>query len=119
MGSKTILFAAYVVSSVSGLAILKRFLPQVSFPLRWAQTGDMGKLGYLGLGAFLYVVSFALWLAILRSFPLITSYPVAVGLTICGTTAVSYLFLGEKLHLDQAAGIVLILLGAILTLRQG
>jgi len=113
---KVALFTAYVLSSVSGLAILKSHLARLPFPLRgvWATPGV---LAYLFLGTGLYLASFGLWLAILRSFPLATAYPAAVGLTILGTTAVSLVILRENLRAAQAVGIALILLGAFLTLR--
>jgi multidrug transporter EmrE-like cation transporter len=116
VGPKFALFTGYVLSSVSGLAILKSQLARLSFPLRgsWATAGV---LRYLILGTGLYLTSFGLWLGILRSVPLATAYPTAVGLTILGTTAVSLVILHEKLRADQAAGIALILLGAFLTLR--
>jgi len=112
IGLKLVLFTAYVFSSVAGLAILKSHLGRVSFPFRGASPIPPGTLAYLGLGIGLYLTSFALWLAILRSVPLATAYPTAVGLTILGTTAVSLVILHENLRADQAVGIALILLGA-------
>jgi multidrug transporter EmrE-like cation transporter len=113
---KLALFTAYVLSSVSGLAILKSHLARLPFPFRgvWATPGV---LAYLVLGTGLYLTSFGLWLAILRSVPLASAYPTAVGLTILGSTSVSVVILHENLRADQAVGIALILLGAFLTLR--
>ena len=116
IGPKFVLFTGYVLSSVSGLAILKSQLTRLSFPVRWGWA-TTGVLPYLVLGTGLYLTSFGLWLVILRSVPLATAYPTAVGLTIIGTTAVSLVILDEKLRTGQAVGIALILLGAFLTLR--
>jgi multidrug transporter EmrE-like cation transporter len=107
-------FGAYTVLSVSGLAILKHFLPELSLstrlPVRLAV--------WLTLGACLYAASFITWLLILRSFPLATAYPISVGLTICGTTIVALLVLGETLRPVQIFGIVSILAGIILVTRK-
>jgi len=107
-------FGAYTVLSVSGLAILKHFLPQFSFstrvPVRLA--------AFLALGASLYAASFVTWLLILRTFPLATAYPIAVGLTICGTTILAVLILGETLGPVQILGIVSIMAGVILLARK-
>ena len=116
VGLKLGLFTAYVLSSVSGLAILKSHIACLSFPLR-GDSATPRVLAYLVLGTSLYITSFGLWLAILRSIPLATAYPTAVGLTILGTTTVSLVILHENLRAHQAVGIALILLGAFLTLR--
>ena len=105
------LFSGYVVASVSGLAILRQFLPRIASPLRTRVPIEVR--AWLLLGAFLYLLSFALWLLILRTVPLVVAYPVAVGLTICGTTLVGILVLREQLDLRQALGIALVLIGVV------
>ena len=115
--AQIVLFAGYVVASVSGLAILKHFLPQVALPLDRNSMPSVDVRLWLLLGGVLYIFSFALWLLILRAMPLAVAYPAAVGLTICGTTAISLLFMGERIHLSQGAGIGLVLLGIVLIFR--
>jgi len=111
---KFTLFVAYVVCSVAGLAILRSFLPAISA----RATPGARIVTWLILGAGLYLASFAAWLLILRSVQLSIAYPAAVGLTICGTTAIAPLLLHERLRLDQLAGIALVLLGVFLILRR-
>jgi multidrug transporter EmrE-like cation transporter len=115
--TQIVLFAAYVVASVSGLAILRHFLPQIALPLNRNSIPSTEARLWLLLGGGLYIFSFALWLLILRATPLVIAYPAAVGLTICGTTAISLVLLGERLHLSQGAGIGLVLLGIVLIFR--
>jgi multidrug transporter EmrE-like cation transporter len=112
--SYLLFFGAYTILSVSGLAILKHYLPQVSLSTRL----PMRLAAWLILGASLYAASFATWLLILRSFPLATAYPISVGLTICGTTIVALLVLGETLRPIQFFGIASILMGIILVTRK-
>jgi multidrug transporter EmrE-like cation transporter len=107
-------FGAYTVLSVSGLAILKHFLPELSLSTRL----PVRLAAWLTLGAGLYAASFIIWLLILRSFPLATAYPISVGLTICGTTVVALLVLGETLRPVQIFGIASILAGIILVTRK-
>ncbi|PYX63280.1 MAG: hypothetical protein DMG74_17725 [Acidobacteria bacterium] len=114
---KWTLFAGYVVSSVWALPILKNFLPQVALSARRVSLPSLKIVLWLGFGASLYLLSFGLWLLILRSLPLTTAYPAAVGTTLCGTILVSVFILGENLRLSQGAGIALILVGFVLVFR--
>lgn len=112
--SYLLFFGAYTLLSVTGLAILKHFLPQMSLSPRL----PIRLVAWLTLGASLYAASFATWLLILRTFPLATAYPISVGLTICGTTIVALLLLGETLRPVQFFGIASILMGIILVTRK-
>ena len=71
----------------------------------------------VGIWSLAVLLSFGLWLLILRSLPLTTAYPAAVGTTLCGTILVSVFILGENLRLSQGAGIALILVGFVLVFR--
>ena len=110
-------FAIYVVTSVTGLAILKTFLPRVSFPFRDGTFLASRTILWISAGAVLYAISFTVWMVILRSVPLAVAYPVAVGATLCGTTVVAVIVLGERIGASQGAGIGLILIGILLIFR--
>jgi len=110
-------FTGYLVASVAGLAILKRFLPEIALPLRGGTLPPMNVRLWLIVGIGLYMLSFALWLVILRALPLALAYPTAVGLTICGTTLISIFLLGERIHASQGIGIALIIVGVTLVYR--
>ena len=116
--AKTGLVAVYIAASVAGLGMLRNFLPKVTLPIDWGNLPPMPvRIGLL-VGGGLYVFSFGLWLLILRAVPLAVAYPAAVGLTICGSTVASVLFLGERVHFTQGVGIVLVLVGVTLILRS-
>lgn len=112
---KFFLFSGYVLASVSGLAILRQFLPKLAFPLRTRVPIDVRI--WLVVGTCLYLMSFALWMLILRTVPLVVAYPVAVGLTICGTTLVGISLLGEQIDLRRALGIAFVLIGVVFISR--
>src|SRR5262245_35021906 len=116
--AKVTLVAVYIAASVAGLATLRHFLPQVQLPLNRATLPPAGVRVGLLVGATMYVFSFGLWLLILRAVPLAVAYPAAVGLTICGSTAVSVLLLGERINLIQGTGIALVLVGVMMILRK-
>ena len=65
----------------------------------------------------MYILSFGLWMFILRSMPLAVAYPAAVGATLCGTSIVSVTILGENIRVGQGAGIALIMVGVVLVFR--
>ena len=117
--AKTALVGVYITTSAAGLVTLRHFLPRVELPLHWSNLPPADvRLGVL-LGGGLYVLSFVLWLLILRAVPLAMAYPAAGGLTICGSTAASVLFLGERIQPSQGVGIALVILGVVLILRTG
>jgi multidrug transporter EmrE-like cation transporter len=111
------LFTTYVVTSVTGLAILKNFLPRLTFPIRLGTAPPLRIGLWIASGSALYVMSFALWLVILRNTPLAIAYPAAVGATLCGTTAVAACILGESIGVVQGTGIALIVVGIVLVFR--
>lgn len=114
---KILLFGFYVLSSVAGLVILKRYLAQTNTPGSGADV-RIGSLTWVAVGAMLYLGSFVLWLLILRCFPLSTAYPLAVGLTLSGTTAVSVFMLRESMPSGKVVGILLIIAGVIFVSRD-
>ena len=107
-------FAFYVIFSVAGLGLLRYFLP-LFVPFG---ANQKSVLGWVVLGGFLYLASFAVWLQIIRTIPLSTAYPLAIGLTLCGTTLVSRLWLHENLSGAKTAGIGLIMAGVLLIARN-
>ena len=111
-----LLFAAYTATSVIGLLLLKHALPLVR--IDW-QSGFpfTASMLILGLGACLYVASFALWLFILARNELSSAYPMAIGLTLAFSTVGAALFLAESLNVLRLAGIALIFLGIFLVAR--
>ena len=110
------LFAVYTVSSVVGLLLLKHALPIARAD--W-QSGSLVTAAalVLGLGACLYVASFAVWLVILSRHELSAAYPTAIGLTLAFSAAGAALFIGESLSVLRIAGIALSFVGSFIVTR--
>lgn len=66
------------------------------------------------IGCVLYVLSFALWIYLLKNNPLSVIIPLAVALTIVMSLIVGVVFLKESVNLIQIIGIVLIIGGVSL-----
>jgi drug/metabolite transporter (DMT)-like permease len=106
------LYLGYTLGSVAGLLILKVNLPIAKQALYgnvfWAS------IVYVGVGAVLYIIGFALWLGILSRNELSVAYPTAIGLTLVISTLASWLILGETVSGARMGGMLLIFGGIIL-----
>jgi drug/metabolite transporter (DMT)-like permease len=108
------LFAAYTASSVIGLLLLKHALPHIGWQTGFSFTAPVL---LLGLGACLYIASFAVWLVILARHELSAAYPAAIGLTLAFSTIGAALLLSEPLSPLRLVGIALIFIGILLVTR--
>ncbi len=115
---KVIMFVVYVFFSVAGLVVMKRYVTQLSPASGNWSSVPTSTFVWITFGSLLYLASFAVWLLILRNFPLVTAYPLAVGLTLCGTSIVSWFLLHERLTAGKVAGIFLIIVGAVFIFRS-
>jgi multidrug transporter EmrE-like cation transporter len=108
-----ILFGAYTLASVTGLLLMKAWLPQARFD--WIESGIVGWPAVLALtGTAFYGVSFLVWLAILTRQEVSAAYPLIVGLTLLFLSLGSTMLLAENLTLTRIVGMCLILAGVIL-----
>jgi len=110
------LFAAYTVTSVIGLLLIKHALPLVHIDWQRGVSIDASML-LLALGACLYISSFAVWLIILARHELSSAYPTAIGLTLAFSTLGAAVLLNESLNATRLLGIGLIFLGILLVTR--
>ena len=94
---KILLFVTYLGTSLSGLYLLK------AAPVGMNAAYVAGGLAYAG-GA-------ALWLAVLRAYPLSLAFPLASGALMAGTQLIGILLLDEKATPVRLIGIALILAG--------
>lgn len=108
-----ILYLVYTVTSVSGLALIKSWLPKV-ISNHAASEFVWSSVALFGIGVLLYISSFGLWMIILLRSPLSTAYPVAIGLTLIFTTIVAATLLHETIGVEKILGIGLILAGIVL-----
>jgi multidrug transporter EmrE-like cation transporter len=103
-----LLFLVYTTISCSGLYLLKAAATVLSVKFF--------------IGGLLYCAGAAMWLVILRLYPLSAAFPIAAGMLILGTTASGYLMLSERISLVQVVGIVFVTTGIVLIsirLNQG
>lgn len=56
----------------------------------------------------------ALWILLLRIYPLSVAFPIASGMLMLGTTFIGYFYLNESLPLTHLVGTILILSGITL-----
>jgi multidrug transporter EmrE-like cation transporter len=110
------LFAAYTVTSVIGLLLLKHSLPLVRTDWPAGLSVDAAML-LLVSGACLYIASFVVWVVILARQELSSAYPTAIGLTLVFSTAGAAVLLGEALSVARVIGIGLIFFGILLVTR--
>jgi len=111
-----LLFAAYTLTSVVGLLLLKHALPlvRVDWPAALSVSSPML---LLAAGACLYISSFAVWMIILARQELSSAYPTAVGLTLVFSTIGAAVLLSEALTVVRIVGIGLIFIGILLVTR--
>jgi multidrug transporter EmrE-like cation transporter len=70
-----------------------------------------------GLGAVLYVASFALWLVTHQRYPVTSVYPVFVGTGFVGVALGGWLVLGERFSAVRALGALVVFVGIVLVAR--
>jgi multidrug transporter EmrE-like cation transporter len=96
-----VLITAYVVTSCMGLYMIKAADAWRSVPFVF--------------GVLLYGFGAALWLVILRYFPLSFAFPIAAGALIICTMLTGRLFLKEAISGSQLIGAAFIISGIIFT----
>lgn len=70
-------------------------------------------------GAFFYILGAAVWLVILKIYPLSIAFPIASGVLMIGTTVVGYVFLKENISWLHLLGLMLISSGISVLALQG
>ena len=70
------------------------------------------------LGVIIYLASVILWLRVLSTEALSSSYPILTGIAFAGVTIGSVFFFNESISLMKFAGIVTVILGIILIARS-
>jgi multidrug transporter EmrE-like cation transporter len=108
-----ILFLAYTALSVTGLVLVKKWLPEATTNLRDGAMNS-GPVWWSILGALAYIVSFLLWMGLLTRAPLSVAYPVAAGATMCLTLVASLWIFEERPTVLQLMGSALVLAGIVL-----
>lgn len=97
------LLAAYVGTSCYGLYLLK--------------SSALFKLPFL-VGLLLYAAGAAIWILILRLYPMSIAFPVAAGALMVATIMIGVFALGESFTVQNLAGVLLIAVGMAVLLGK-
>lgn len=112
-----LLYLIYTAASVSGLLLVKAYLPSLKQAIG-SGTLFRTEVLFVAIGAFLYIFSFLVWMLILSRLELSVAYPIAIGLTLVFSTISAALMLGEQMAPGRIAGIVVVFAGVWLITRS-
>lgn len=101
---------AYTTLATAGLVVLRRSLEDEAF-------SELVRDPAVYAGGLLYAASFATFLLSLRSFEVLTVFPLFTGVTYATVTLAAVVVLGESLTASRLAGIALVAAGAVLLTR--
>lgn len=100
----------YTTLATAGLVVLRRSLADEAI-------SELVRDPTVYAGGLLYAASFATFLLSLRSFEVLTVFPLFTGVTYATVTLAAALVLDESLTASRLAGIVLVGVGAVLLVR--
>jgi multidrug transporter EmrE-like cation transporter len=100
----------YTTLATAGLVLVRRSLADASLSELVQDPGVYA-------GGLLYAASFATFLATLRSYEVLTVFPLFTGVTYATVTVAAALLLDEPLTTSRLAGIALVAVGALLLVR--
>jgi multidrug transporter EmrE-like cation transporter len=110
------LMAGYAISTVGGVLLLKYAVTGLRAGFSsgaWQRSEILAALA----GCIPYVAGAAFWLVILSRHDLSIVFPIAVAVTVLGTTAAAMVLFGESLTAWRAVGCILIIAGVTLVAR--
>lgn len=109
-----IIFILYIICSALGMVLIK--LGGQNTQIRLSHLGLQFQFSWLFfLGAFLYILSFLLWMYILQRFSLTYISPLAYGIMFVVMAILSYFILNETMSGLQILGLILILGGVLIS----
>lgn len=100
----------YTTLATAGLVVVRRSLEDASL-------SELVQDPAVYAGALLYAASFATFLASLRSYEVLTVFPLFTGVTYATVTVAAAILLDESLTASRLAGIALVGAGAVLLVR--
>jgi multidrug transporter EmrE-like cation transporter len=100
----------YTTLATAGLVLVRRSLADASFSELIQDPGVYA-------GALLYAASFGTFLASLRTYEVLTVFPLFTGVTYATVTVAAALLLDESLTASRLAGIAFVGVGAVLLVR--
>jgi multidrug transporter EmrE-like cation transporter len=113
LASGPYLLVGYALASSLGLLLIKSGLAG-SGPLSLPSVMTAATSIRFLAGLSLYLLSFVAWIGVLSSMPLSTAYPLAIGLTMTGSTLGAAVLLGERFDLPKLCGIACVFAAVVL-----
>jgi len=101
---------AYTTLATLGLVVLRRTLADASLD-------EVVRSPWLYVGGAFYAASFATFLLSLRSFEVLTVFPLFTGITYASVAVAAALVLDEQLTGARFAGMAFVAVGAVLLVR--
>jgi len=101
---------AYTTLATLGLVVLRRTLADASLD-------EVVRSPWLYVGGAFYAASFATFLLSLRSFEVLTVFPLFTGITYASVAVAAALVLDEQLTAARFAGMAFVAVGAVLLVR--
>jgi len=100
----------YTTLATLGLVVLRRTLAD-------APVAEIVRMPSFYVGGLFYAASFATFLASLRSFEVLTVFPLFTGVTYATVTVAASVLLDEQLGASRLTGIAFVAVGAVLLVR--
>jgi multidrug transporter EmrE-like cation transporter len=100
----------YTTLATLGLVVLRRTLADASLD-------EVVRSPWLYVGGAFYAASFATFLLSLRSFEVLTVFPLFTGITYASVAVAAALVLDEQLTAARFAGMAFVAVGAVLLVR--
>jgi multidrug transporter EmrE-like cation transporter len=107
------------VKGLAAIALLAAYVSTSSYGLYLLKSSEMFKVPF-AIGFVLYGLGAAIWILILRLYPLSFAFPVAAGALMLATTLIGVFILGEAFTTQNLVGTLLIASGMlVLVLKLG
>jgi len=111
---KYLLVLIYIISSSVGMILIKKDSESIEFKITSGNISIHLTLQYI-VGLLLYVISFLLWILILKKFKITYISPIVYGLVFVLISILSYFILKDRIEIRNIIGFVLIFLGVLIS----
>jgi small multidrug resistance pump len=111
---KYLLVLIYILSSSVGMILIKKDSEKIGFNIDSGSISIQLSLRFI-IGLLLYIISFLLWIIILREFKITYISPIVYGLVFVLISILSYFLLNDRIEIRNIIGFILIFLGVLIS----
>jgi len=111
---KYLLVFVYIISTSVGMILIKKDSENIEFKITSGNISIHLTLQYI-IGLLLYIVSFLLWVIILKKFKITYISPIVYGLVFVLLSILSYFILKDRIEIRNIIGFILIFLGVLIS----